>query len=210
MKRKISRKDLLRIIRRENKMPGVLILAELFLLVMCISYMFKIAGLATDVAIGPDYPSVRVVLVLEMDIIFLILTILATLGISSRRAESWRKVVRSCITFAFATIMSTYILESDSYSHKFDFDPIITTVLLIILLSIMITSVKIKRFYTPPMTKVPKTTDWIIYALYGKLFNVEYHIRTKEDIVSESKGTDFGMPDDLGPLIDNMKDIGNQ
>lgn len=197
-------------VKTDNKMPGLIILAEIFLIAMCISYIFKINGLFMDIAYGPANPSLLNILLLEMDVIFLVLTIFAALSISSRRSESWKKVVRTCFTFTFAMILSSSLMSSSSYSHQFDINPYVAAVLLGILVLIMLFSKKVKAFYTPPMTEIPRLRDWIIFIVYGKLFDTEYHITFSNDGPGSGNnggGPDFGIPDELGPLVDHIQDI---
>jgi len=166
--------------RMENRMPRGLILAELFIIVMCISYVFKITGTMMDIAADDSlYPSVVNVFMLQMNLVFLVTTIHALLGVSSRRAESWKKVVKSCITFTFSTFMSAYLVHSDSYTHAFDFNPYATLIVLLLVVIMMLTSMEIKKFYTPPLTKVRPTRYWISYIFFGKLYNTKYEIRFK-------------------------------
>jgi len=191
-------------------MPKLLILAELFLIVMCISYIYKITGLFMDIAYGPKNPSLLNIFLLEMDLIFLVLTVLAALSVSSRRSESWKKIVRTCFTFTFATILSASLTKSDSYAHAFDFNPYLTGIVLAIVVLIMLFSKDIKAFYTPPMTEIPRLRDWIIFIVYGKLFDTDYHIRFRNepsDSGRGGKGPDIGIPEELGPLADHLQDI---
>ena len=166
--------------RKENEMPTGLIIAELFIAVMCISYVFKITGTMMDIAAADTlYPSVINVFMLQMNLVFLVTTVFALLGVSSRRADSWKKVVRSCFTFTFSTFMSAFLVQSDSYAHAFDFNPYATAAILGIIVLMMLFSMDIKKFYTPPLTKVRPTLSWVNYIFFGKLYNVEYQIELK-------------------------------
>lgn len=164
--------------RRENRMPRVLIIAELFIAVMCISYVFKITGSMMDIAEDDSlYPSVVNVFMLQMNLVFLITTVFALLGVSSRRAESWKTVVKSCFTFTFSTFMSAFLLDSSSHVHAFDFNPYATAIVLGLIVLMMLYSMLIKKFYTPPLTEVLPTRKWANYILFGKLYNVQYRIK---------------------------------
>ena len=177
-KRSRMRKRNLQASRKENSMPTGLIIAELFMAVMCASYVFKITGSTMDMASSEDlFPSVVNVFMLQMNLVFLITTIFALLGISSRRTESWRKVVKSCFTFTFSTFMSAFLLHSDSYAHAFDFNPWATLVVLSALVLMMLFSYDIKKFYTPPLEKVRPTSSWARYIFFGKLYDTKYEIR---------------------------------
>ncbi len=167
--------------RKENEMPAGLIIAELFIAVMCITYVFKITGTMMDIeAADTLYPSVINVFMLQMNLVFLVTTVFALLGVSSRRAESWKKVVRSCFTFTFSSFMSAFLVHSDSYVHAFDFNPYATAIVLGIVVLMMLFSYDIKKFYTPPLMKVRPTASWANYILFGKLYNVDYQVKIKQ------------------------------
>ena len=173
--------------RGENRMPTGLIIAELFIIVMCISYIFKITGSMMDIASDDSlYPTVINVFMLQMNLIFMVTTVYALLGISSRRAESWKKVVKSCFTFTFSSFMSAYLVQSESYVHAFDFNPFATAIVLTPIVLMMIMSMDIKRFYTPPLLEVKPTKCWIRYILFGKLYSAEYEIGFPEKIQEEN------------------------
>ena len=177
-KRSKMRKRNLRSSREENSMPTGLIIAELFLAVMCASYVFKLTGSAMDIASSEElFPSVINVFMLQLNLVFLVTTIFALLGISSRRTESWKKVVKSCFTFTFSTFLSAYLLHSDSYAHAFDFNPWATLAVLIVLVMMMLFSMEIKKFYTPPLEKVRPTSSWFRYIFFGKLYDSKYEVR---------------------------------
>ncbi len=159
-------------------MPTGLIIAELFMAVMCICYVFKITGTMMDIADdGRLFPSVINVFMLMMNLVFLVTTVFALLGVSSRRAESWKKVVSSCFTFTISTFLSAFLLQSDSHVHAFDFNPYATAIVLGLVVLMMLFSEDIKRFYTPPLTEVRPTSSWVRYIFIGKLYNVDYEVR---------------------------------
>ena len=164
--------------RKENSMPTGLIIAELFLAVMCASYIFKITGTMMDIATDDNlFPSVPNVFMLQLNLVFLVTTIFALLGISSRRTESWRKVVKSCVTFTLSAFLSAYLLHSDSYSNAFNFNPYATAAVLLVVVLMMLLSKDIKKFYTPPLAKVRPTASWARYIFFGKLYDTKYEIR---------------------------------
>ena len=186
-KRSKMRKRNLRTSRKENSMPTGLIIAELFLAVMCASYVFKLTGTMMDIASDDIlFPSVVNVFMLQMNLVFLVTTIFALLGISSRRTESWKKVVKSCITFTFSTFLSAFLVHSDSYTHAFDFNPWITLAVLLMVVIMMLTSEDIKKFYTPPLEKVRPTLSWVRYIFFGKLYDARYEIRFEKYEKDES------------------------
>ena len=179
-KRKMRTRNIRRS-REENSMPAGLILAEMFLAVMCASYAFKITGTMMDIAADDAlYPSEINAFMLMMNLVFLVTTVFALLGISSRRAESWKKVVRTCFTFTFSTFMSAYLVHSESFVHEFDFNPYATAIVLGVVVLMMLFSYDIKKFYTPPLMKVRPTASWANYILFGKLYNVDYQVKIKQ------------------------------
>ena len=174
--------------RAEHKMPAGLIIAELFMVVMCICYVFKITGSMMDIASdGQLFPSVVNVFMLMLNLVFLSTTVFALLGISSRRTESWKKVVKSCFTFTLSTFLSAYLLQSDSYAHAFDFNPYATAVVLGLVVLMMLFSDDIKKFYTPPLMKVRPTRSWARYIVFGKLYDSQYEIRFEDRTSKEEE-----------------------
>ena len=107
MARRFS-KRMKQMVREENRLPAILLLAELFLLVLLGNYMLKLIALGCMISDEIDMymftldtirdlprdALVNVALIL-MDLFFIITMIDSILGIASRRASSWRKVVRS-------------------------------------------------------------------------------------------------------------------
>lgn len=198
-----------RFIKSENDMPKALIFAEIFIAVLCMSYILKIGGLALDIA-KADTPSLVNVALLEMDVIFFGMTVFAALGVYSHRPESWRKVVRSCVTFTVAMIISA-VYTNDGSAHVFDFNPVITFIALVALLLMMLLNKNVKKFYTPPMMEVPRTKEWIRFAFFGKLIDSEYSIvfsdtkmRSRSEIAA-----DPNFPDEIGPIINEIADNHN-
>ena len=181
MAKKFS-KRMKEMVRQENKLPGILILAELFLLVLLGNYMLKLIALGCTVCDEidiyiftldtiKDLPRdaiVNVALIL-MDLFFIITMIDSILGIASRRASSWRKVVRSCITFVIPLWISAFLTHASGMSHLFDFNVFITTAILYDMLLLMIVSYNIRRFYTPAGYEMPRIRTWIRFALWGKI-----------------------------------------
>ena len=111
---------------------------------------------------------VNVALIL-MDLFFIITMIDSILGIASRRASSWRKVVRSCFTFVIPLWLSAFVTNASGMSHLFDFNVFITTAILYDMLLMMIVSYDIRRFYTPAGYEMPRIRTWIRYAVWGKI-----------------------------------------
>ncbi len=181
MARRFS-KRMKQMVREENRLPAILLLAELFLLVLLGNYMLKLIALGCMISDEIDMymftldtirdlprdALVNVALIL-MDLFFIITMIDSILGIASRRASSWRKVVRSCFTFVIPLWLSAFVTNASGMSHLFDFNVFITTAILYDMLLMMIVSYDIRRFYTPAGYEMPRIRTWIRYAVWGKI-----------------------------------------
>lgn len=175
-------RDLKESILKENRMPFMLVLAELFILVLCANYCLKIVSLEYEMI--SDYSKymitakgavdmtlsawITIVLVI-VDVYLMIITTDALLGIASRRPTSWRKVARSCITFLAPLWVAAYLAQFSGFSHLFDFNPYITTGFLYNILLMMLLSVSIKAYYTPMDKDPPSILSWLKYIFYGDL-----------------------------------------
>ena len=169
-------------VRGENRLPRILVMAEVFLIVMCANYVLKLIVMSCDMSFDYDryYLAwdtiismrvsswVRIALVL-MDVVFVMTTIGSVLGLASRKASSWRKVVRSCVTFAIPLWMTALITKDGGLLHLFDFNVYITTVLLLIILSVMVFSEKVRRYYAPVGREMPPLREWIRFAFWGSI-----------------------------------------
>ena len=169
-------------VRSDNALPLILVIAELFLIVLCGNYVLKV--IAIDCLMSDnldvyrptfenfmDIPAsswVNIALVI-MDLYFLMAMIDSVLGLGSRKASSWRKVVRSCVTFVIPLWISAFITRSTGISHLFDFNVYITTAILYDVLLLMIVSYEIRRYYTPAGHEMPPIRTWIRYAIIGSL-----------------------------------------
>lgn len=189
-KKKLYRYESKHSARRTNRMPGALVLAELFLLVVCATYILNIIGLVCDLTldhdmfmkpvnqfIGFDFEEIvwndlRASLLkmgsIAMDLVFLLMTTGSLLGIASRRLTSWRKVTRCCVTFT-APLFLSLLMESTSYTRLFTLDPFITGMLLLGMMLMMILSRSIREFYAPVGAPMPALHCWVIYILCGSL-----------------------------------------
>ncbi|MBQ3735405.1 MAG: hypothetical protein II855_00575 [Candidatus Methanomethylophilaceae archaeon] len=169
-------------ILKENRMPLMLIVAEIFLLFLCANYCLKILSLEFEMI--SDYAKymitvkgavnmtlsawITIVLVI-VDIYLMIIATDALLGIASRRPTSWRKVARSCITFMAPLWVSAYLAHFSGFSHLFDFNPFIITGFLYNILLMMLLSVSIKAYYTPIDKETPGILSWLRYIFFGDL-----------------------------------------
>ena len=176
-----------RMVRDVNRKPALLFFAELFLIVLCANYILKTIALTAmmsenladytftlESVLELPFSSLVNLALVVMNVYFLVLMIDAILGISSRRATSWRKVVRSCVTFTIPLWISAFITKPDKLSHLFDFNVYATTIAIAVLMTIMLASMAIKRFYTPVGYETPPIRSWIRFAVWGSLVPASY------------------------------------
>lgn len=195
-------------VRNDNSMPPFLVVAEIFLIIVCASYIFKIISLGYDMSLNyADYyltwstlrtlesSALTKIGLVVIDTAFLMTTIISILGLASRRAASWRKVVRSCITFVFPLWITAFVTHDDGLVHLFDFNVYITTVILAAILAVMLVSEKIHRFYAPVGHDIPPVSRWIRYAFWGKLVGIGAATVIIAGTVAELDGENLGISD---------------
>ncbi len=167
-----------------DRMPPVLIITELFLLALLANYVLKLIAMGCmmsdeilmyDYSLGnlfslPLHAWYNIGLVI-MDLYFMVLMIDSILGIASRKASSWRKVVRCCFTVVVPLWYSSFVTHVTGISHLFDFNVYITTAVMYDVLLLMLLSDRIKRYYTPIGYNMPDTVAWIKYAFIGDIFS---------------------------------------
>ena len=181
-------------VKSMNKMPPSLILAEIFLIAICANYILKIIALDCEISSlygvfeplfeGPqefidgiqtlDTKQLTDLVMIPVDLVMLMITISAMLGIASRKPTSWRKVTRSCITFVLPLWVSFFGLTNNSgLTHIFEFKTelglIATTIILTVVFCMMILSSSIKEFYTPLDDEPPGLLTWLRFVFFGKL-----------------------------------------
>ncbi len=183
------------VVKSLNKMPKSLIIAEFFLIVLCANYILKMIALDCEIAtlypsvFGPLFESpeafidkivnlstkeITDLVMIPVDLILLMITISAMMGIASRRPSSWRKVTRSCLTFVIPLWVSFFGLTNNSgLTHIFDFQEqqglITVTVILAAVFFMMLLSRNIKEFYTPLDDEPPGILTWIRFVFFGNL-----------------------------------------
>lgn len=180
------RKKTIEFIMFENKMPPYLRVAEVFLVVMAATYIFKMTGMYLDFLTNPGEYSLskflfmrysseeafwffmKCVLIIMYTVMFA-LTVKAAITVESKRAIAWRRVVRTCITFTIPTWFSELILSSTSYVHMFDLEPLLTSAVLLNILLMMTVSISVKRYYTPAGYEIPGIRRWLRFLIVGKL-----------------------------------------
>ncbi len=179
--RKLSKKTKL-LARDQNSLPGILVIAELFLVVLLGNYILKIISLGCMMTDDIDsyiitldtigdisFQSWTNILLVVMDTYFVFTMIDSIMGIASRKASSWRKVVRSSITFVIPLWISAFITNASGMGHLFDFNVYVTTAILYDVMLLMIVSDTIRRYYTPAGYETPRIRSWVRYAVWGNI-----------------------------------------
>ena len=164
---------------RHRRTPRALIVAELFLMGICLMYLMRISGVALDLI--NDRSNVTIIGNLGLEefyqggmliayIFLMLFAIFAMIGIESGRVLSWRKVVRSCILFLVPILSSIFIYNISSYTHMFDFNPYISLGTIYGIVLLMVLSIPIRRYYTPVGKTMPGIREWAKFVFVGKLF----------------------------------------
>ena len=165
-------------VRNVHSLPRILYLAEIFLLVLLANFMLKLIAITCVISEDPDsfvlgsgmtFDSFVILVVAVMDVFFMMTMVGSIMGLASRKASSWRKVVRSCVTFVLPLWISLIITRDYTLFHLFDFNVFATTLLLAGMLLIMLLSPTVKSFYTPFGYDVPPTQSWVKYAVWGNI-----------------------------------------
>ncbi len=190
-------------VKKANKMPASLIIAELFIIVLCANYILKIIALECEIThnyevyeqlfanlenffqILPTLQPKQIMdlVMIPVDLIMLSISISALLGIASRRTSSWRKVTRTCITFVIPLWISFIGLTNVSgLTHIFDFNVYATTIVLVGVFALMLFSKNIKEYYSPLGDQVPGIGAWLKYVFVGNLEGKEQELVIVEDV----------------------------
>ncbi len=168
--------------KRDVRMPKPLILAQLFMIVICFVYLTKLIGINADIMMDStgttiidnvDFETLYSYGMAILEIVLLVIAVDSLMGIESGRLKSWRKVVRSCVTFSIPLLASALIYTSSSYTHLFSLNPYITLAMSLDIILMMLLSISIRMYYTPYGKELPPVSRWAKYAVYGKLFKDE-------------------------------------
>ncbi len=190
-------------VKKANRMPTSLVIAELFIIVLCANYILKIIALDCEITHNysvyePLFSSledffknittlqpkqIMDLVMIPVDLIMLSISISALLGIASRRTSSWRKVTRACITFVIPLWISFIGLTNVSgLTHIFDFNVYATTIVLIGVFALMLFSRNIKEFYSPLGDEIPGIGAWLKYIFVGNLEGKDKELVIVEDV----------------------------
>ncbi|MBE6523564.1 MAG: hypothetical protein E7Z65_01635 [Thermoplasmata archaeon] len=176
---------------RDVRMPKPLILAQLFMIVICLVYLTKLIGINADILTGSTGTTIIENVDLEtlysygmaiFEIVMLVFAVDSLMGIESGRLKSWRKVVRCCVTFSIPLLAAALIYTSTSYTHIFSLNPYITLAISLDIILMMLLSISIRKYYTPYGKELPPVSRWAKYAVFGKLFEDEPDDDIPDDI----------------------------
>lgn len=170
-------------VKKANKMPASLVIAELFLIILAANYILKIVALACDIAVsdyGLSFEHLETLFdltpqqylnlaMIGLDLGLYMVCISALLGIASRKPSSWRKVTRSCITLVLPLWIGLYLSNASGLTHIFDFNVYASTAVLALIFLMMVVSSKIRQFYVPVGDDMPGIATWLRFVFFGKL-----------------------------------------
>ena len=157
---------------RSNRLPAVMLLAQLVITLLCIMYVLRLIGMYLDMTVDGDRDIVRVVMI-GMNVGCAFTAAGALTGLTSRRAKSCRWVIISCITFALFSWVSVLIMNPGSYSSYFIVDPVWTTVFMVFFSAVLLVSCSVRSFYTPPFRETPSVGEWARFVFYGDPFDMK-------------------------------------
>ena len=110
-----------------------------------------------------------------IDVIMIIATVDAVLGISSKKPSSWRKVMRGALLLFVFSIIGA-VLGSASATGLVTLSPLFVTVVCIPIAALMMLK-SVRRYYVPPMLEMPSVGRWLGFVLFTQLFPArEYEI----------------------------------
>lgn len=154
-------------IDEHERLPVPLYIAELFLFLIIAVYFMQLAVLGMGVT--SDYGDIPIsVLTFIIDVIMIIATVDAVMGVSSKRPSSWRKVMRGALLLFVFSIVGA-VLGSASATGLVAMSPLVVTAICIPMTAIMFLR-SVRSYYVPPMLEMPPLRRWIGYALFSQLF----------------------------------------
>ena len=155
-------------VKRHERLPPALYAAEFFLFIIIAIYFTKLAVLA--MAVTSDYGDpLASIVTYVVDVIMLIATVDAVLGISSRKPSSWRKVMRGAMLLFLFSVIGALIGTGVSASGLVNASPVLVAIICVPTALIMFTR-GVREHYVLPMQEMPGLGRWASYALFGQLF----------------------------------------
>ena len=155
-------------VREHESLPTALYVAEVFLFIIIAIYFTKLAVLS--MSITSDYGDhVLNAVTYVIDVVMLIATVDAVLGISSRKPSSWRKVMRGAGLLFIFSVLSSLVGIGSSASALLTLSPVVVAAICIPVAIIMLTR-SVREHYVPPMQQMPPLRRWVSFAFFGQLF----------------------------------------
>lgn len=163
-----------------NRMPPVLVLAELLLLITVFRNIINFV-----IVVSPRDPTVSVVIVnlfsIGINAVSTLLAVNGMIGISSSRPKSWRKIARSGISLVMLDIYY-YIMSVVGFTPRTIVMNSMVVIILMIVVELIVFLPSVRRYYTPPLFHVPPLKDWILFIGVRPLFSAEsYKLAYPED-----------------------------
>ena len=93
----------------------------------------------------------------------------ALFALRSKSLKSYRKVMRSCVTFSIAAIVTALFTSGTNVINVFEFNALITTALMYALFVLIVSSDAAKEYYTPFGKECPETKEWVRFSFFGKM-----------------------------------------
>lgn len=150
-----------------ERLPAPLYIAELFLFLIIAVYFMQLAVLG--MGITSDYGDIPLsVLTYIIDVIMIIATVDAVMGIASKRPSSWRKTMRGAVLLFVFSIL-TSVVGSSTATGLVALSPLIVTAICIPMVAIMFLK-SVRSYYVPPMLEMPKLHRWIAFVFFFQLF----------------------------------------
>lgn len=150
--------------------PAALYIAQFFLFLVIAIYFTKLSVLAMGFVMnyGDEFMAIVTFIV---DVVMMLVTIDAIIGIASRKPASWRKVMRSAMLLFLFSVIGVAIGSSTAVSYV-ALDPAVVAVICIPMAALMFTR-SVREYYVPPMQECPRLARWIGYAFIVQLFPAE-------------------------------------
>ncbi len=152
--------------------PVSLFIAELFLLLIVCIYSSKICIMGMGLLEG-DYSGreVEFLIMCVFDIAMMFLSLDSIIGISSRKPQSWRKVIRAGFLLMVISVLN-WIVGISIPGDLTTVNPLVLLPLVAIIIAIMFRC-KVRRYYTPPLVEEKPLGEWIKYAVNAQAFDSE-------------------------------------
>ncbi len=148
--------------------PLALYLAQFFLFVVIAVYFAKISVLSMGIVSGYGN-SVITIIVYVIDVLMMLVTIDAVLGISSGKPLSWCKVMRGAILLFMFSMIGSTLGTGMSASSLVTFSPVLMAVICVPVAALMFTRA-VREYFVLPMLDMPPLRRWIGFVFFSQLY----------------------------------------